>query len=277
MHRTSGAGRRTHAQRGGGRLNTTVFIGATAELGIGNVGDSYLGIVGGRRDSALEWHAQVPLRRNGTLKNFYVHLWVAPGVGASWTFTVRVNGVNTALSVTIAGAATDGNDTVNQLAINARDLVCIIAVPSIAPAPADTMVTNGLEFEAGSQNFAILAGVGDTDVAAADTEYYPPMHKGAWDPTEASWQQIIPRDGQLKNFLAHLNQGNAGIGESITVTVRVNGVPTLLSVVIAGANHDAEDTGNVANVVAGDLLAIEYTTTAGIGNNNLSWNVEFYP
>jgi len=60
------------------------------------------------------------------LSTVYVWVSIAPGVGDSRVFTFRLNGVNTALSVTISGASTTGTDLVNSVAVTPGDLISLL-------------------------------------------------------------------------------------------------------------------------------------------------------
>lgn len=75
-----------------------------------------------------------------TLKKFYVLLSGSPGAGKSYTFTLRKPGNGQAdgnLTVTIADAATTGNDTVNEDAIANDNYVGLKCTPTGTPAGAD--------------------------------------------------------------------------------------------------------------------------------------------
>lgn len=81
-----------------------------------------------------EAQVQVPATSDGTLKNMYVHMNGDVGGGnRSVIFTLRVNGANTALSVTMDDLLTDNSDLVNKVAVNAGDLLSISVVPANAP------------------------------------------------------------------------------------------------------------------------------------------------
>jgi hypothetical protein len=67
--------------------------------------------------------------RAGTLKDLRINKRVA-GAGASETFAVRVNGVLTALAVTVAASSTSGSNTTDFVSINAGDLVEIQIIKS---------------------------------------------------------------------------------------------------------------------------------------------------
>jgi hypothetical protein len=75
--------------------------------------------------------------KTGTLSNLYVALTTAPGGGATRVFTVRINGVNTALTCTIAGATTAGNNTGTSVAINAGDQVSVVMTTTGGPSQSD--------------------------------------------------------------------------------------------------------------------------------------------
>ena len=72
----------------------------------------------------------------GTVKNFFALVETAPQAGRTWTFTVRKNGADTAVTCTIAG---DGvlrtcSDTVNTAAFVSGDLIAIrISASLLAP------------------------------------------------------------------------------------------------------------------------------------------------
>jgi len=70
----------------------------------------------------------------GTVKNFFVFVDTVPGVGQSWTFTVRKTGVNTAVTCTIGAAAQTCSDTTNTAVFAAGELISIGIASSAAPA-----------------------------------------------------------------------------------------------------------------------------------------------
>ena len=85
------------------------------------------------------------------------------------------------------------------------------------------------------------------------------------DPTEQFVRVNVPRAGQLANLYVHPTSAPAG-GVALTVTVRVNGIDTLLAV-----NHSSVDgTNTVSNTVdtvavnAGDLVAVKFTEVGAV-------------
>ena len=68
---------------------------------------------------------QVRAPRTGTIQNMYVVHNSPGGTGATITYTLRVAGVASALSVGLASTATSGADTVSTVAVTAGDLLDI--------------------------------------------------------------------------------------------------------------------------------------------------------
>lgn len=81
-----------------------------------------------------------------TLKNARAIVGTAPGAGTSDIFTVRVNGVATAIVVTITDDVTTGSDTTNTATVSPGDTVTVQGTKAGAPAGA-TSVLFSLELE----------------------------------------------------------------------------------------------------------------------------------
>jgi len=79
----------------------------------------------------------------GTIRNLYVR-HNAAGVGAAnVTYTVRKNGVNQTLAVTMLATASDGNDTANSFTVAAGDLIDVLVTKagSLTTSPGDITAT----------------------------------------------------------------------------------------------------------------------------------------
>jgi hypothetical protein len=78
---------------------------------------------------------------------------------------------------------------------------------------------------------------------------------------------VAPYAGTLRDFFVRHNSAD-GNGNSIVYTVRVNGVASAVSVTLAsGAIGQASDLANAVAVAAGDLIDIEVTKAASVGNS----------
>ena len=80
------------------------------------------------------------ISRTGNLSRLYVALTTAPGGATTRTFTVYINGVATALAVTITGAATTGNNVATTVAVNAGDTVSCANTNTGGPAQSDGVI-----------------------------------------------------------------------------------------------------------------------------------------
>lgn len=74
----------------------------------------------------------------GTLSNLFVKLTGAAGAGKSYTLTLRVNGVDTSVAVTISGAAdTEGEDSADSVHVSKGDYAEYKIVPAGTPTARD--------------------------------------------------------------------------------------------------------------------------------------------
>lgn len=87
--------------------------------------------------SGLAWEVtEVNVRqlvRACRLNKLYVLVGRAPGTGNSWGITVRKNEVSTALTVTVSGTDTTGNNVADVASIATGDYVTIEIVPTSSP------------------------------------------------------------------------------------------------------------------------------------------------
>ena len=82
------------------------------------------------------------LTRPCLLKNLYVEVEGTPGGSSSWDITVRKNGVDTDLTVNIAGAAITGSNTSDSVLFDTFDYVNVEITPNNTPGT----VLNGLNW-----------------------------------------------------------------------------------------------------------------------------------
>jgi parallel beta-helix repeat protein len=81
----------------------------------------------------------------GTFKNLYLDLNTAPGSGQTSTFTLRVNGVDTAITCQASGSAVTASDTTHTVSVAAGDKWSIKIVGSATAAAA--IAHGGIEFD----------------------------------------------------------------------------------------------------------------------------------
>jgi hypothetical protein len=88
---------------------------------------------------------QVPVSRGGTLRDMRIHQ-TGDGNGTDMTYTVRVNGVATAIAVTMASTDDVGFNVVDSVAVDAGDLVDIEVTKAggLGNSPGEIICTVGL-------------------------------------------------------------------------------------------------------------------------------------
>jgi len=201
----------------------------------------------------------------GKLKNLYVLLYSSPGLGIgakSYTFSLRKNGANTALSCQILDLATSCNDTVNEIAVAAGDRVNLKIVPSV-DIPRAVYGYYGFGFESDNPNESLLMNnTNGNNLDNANDSYLAPSGNGIVSLTESNVSQVIPTSGTLKNLYVLLN-GAPGVGMDYTFTVRRNGVDTGITCAVAGANTTCNDVANSQAVSQGDIISIKCVPSAG--------------
>lgn len=87
---------------------------------------------------------QWAVTRAGTMRRMFVNARLAGApIGSNITYTLRVNGVNTLLAVTMAATATSASNLVNSVAVNPGDLVSVSVTKSagLTTDPTDILAT----------------------------------------------------------------------------------------------------------------------------------------
>jgi hypothetical protein len=208
----------------------------------------------------------------GKLKNFYVHLIeLGPGSGKSWTFTLRKNGVSTALEVAVADEDTSGSDLVNEISVSADDTVDVMVVLS-ADTGRSVRATWGFTFEADIDGESLVLYGTETTLDPTATEYQQICAGGVgWSAIELERIQ----HGQsclLKKFHVLLDTA-PGAGKSYALTVRNNQASTNMTVTISDANKTGNDTTNTARLRNGDDVNMMSVPTGTPAASIAHWGI----
>lgn len=121
---------------------------------------------------------------------------------------------------------------------------------------------------------AVLHGAVIASGMAQSATRYHSLGADTVDSTAANRQDPLPRDGTMTSLYVSLIAAVGGSGQSITVTVQINGSDTALSCVISTGSTTCNDTGSVA-VTAGQLLGVKFVTTGTTGTLYPHWTVSF--
>ena len=103
---------------------TTVSVQAD-----GTVATQYIGFF----LSTTEAFIEIPCPYAGTLKNMSVLVSIAPGFGKTWTFTLRKNEADTALTCTLTGSNVQTSDLTHTVAVSQNNRLAVKVETSSAP------------------------------------------------------------------------------------------------------------------------------------------------
>lgn len=207
-------------------------------------------VMGGCTWSSLEDECKQIVPTSGKLKNLYVKLTTAPGTGKSRTFTLRKNGEDTALTVTISDSATEGNDTVHEITMAAGDIVSLKSSPSSSPDV--TFAFWGMTFLADTDGESILLGGSKSDPGYNVSYNVLTGASVSWG-SEGSAVQLAPCELILKKLYVWRSDTT---GTSIH-TIRKSAADTDIEATITSGNQTGNDTTHTASVSEGDSLAMK--------------------
>jgi hypothetical protein len=164
----------------------------------------------------------------GTFANLIVNLDGAPGTGGSgkgWTFTLRKNGVDTALTVTIMETATTARDITNSVTVAAGDLMSLIGVPISSPAsPGSQGMLTNLEFSSTNTGESGY-GMSTSNLSASATVWNGVFAQWTWATTSGvEKQNVVAAAGVIDKLYVRLTGSPGGVGKTYTFNLYKNSV-----------------------------------------------------
>lgn len=250
-----------------GTSNISVVAGSTVYIYCGD----QLGETTGTFDATETLRAIYLVTRKGILRNLIASSSLAPGVGETFVYTVMVNGVPTALTVTISGAVQVwGSDLVNAVRVIVGDYVSLQLVTSAAASVTVHIASFSLETPSTRLPYDHVSFSSGTYTCVAGTRYLYSTYKanasGGASTIIALFTQsshMVCRKGTMKNLVCKANAA-AGAAESFVYTVMVNNIASALTVTISGAVQVTNmDAVNVVPVSLGDRITLRIVTSAG--------------
>lgn len=168
----------------------------------------------------------------GTISGLYIALSAALGSG-SRTFTLRKNGVNTAVAVSFAAGQQALQDTVNSVNVVAGDRLVVVLGGS---AVAITWVAIGMIFTPSTADGYSSITCGCPNSPSASVANYQPISgaTNSWDATETNKQHVLSAC-IIKRLEVNLTNA-PGVGKQWQFNVKVNGAYVGLQVVVSDAN-----------------------------------------
>jgi len=213
--------------------------------------------------SATEGRVNSPMPTAGTWKKLYIQGLSAPGAGTSYTIAFRLGGATQALTVTVADAATTGNDAVNTVAVAPGNLVNMIIDPTGTPAGMASF-GGGIVFVSDTSGESLLLGGlgGTTEVnpSTSAVSYKSLPGFDDWTTTEANAQSLIGKC-TVKKLYVNLSVA-PGAGDpvkSYQFDIRKNSADSGITVTVETAETTGYDLGHAASFLAGDIFGIKST------------------
>lgn len=247
---------------GGRRSSSTV--GATRYASVNSV----------HSQQSTESEVQVVVPCAGTIRNLHVVQGTACGAGQSIVYTLRLNGADSALAVTIGGASdTTGVDDADDIAVSAGDILSMQIV--ISASAAQTGSGWSMEFESTTANQYPVMG-GATGFGAGT--FYFPISGGSSERNATLATEAFPVSpaGTFRDFYVSLPVA-PGVGKTRTLELWKNGASTGVTVTISDTATTGSDTTNTISVSAGDVFAVKHTDSGTPASSAVLYGVEFDP
>jgi hypothetical protein len=196
----------------------------------------------------------------GTISRFAIRHTNAPGGSASWTYTIRKNGVSTAAVAVLSGSNTTV-ETTEEVDFVAGDLISIMAVPTTSPSSAGSRRWT-IEVEMEGSPVLYRAGVGSSSFAGGVIPFTGQSGTATLSGTHGN---IIPCAGVIKSFRAFVGTAPGGSNAWI-ITLQKNGVATALTATIGPSATTVASTDANISVAAGDIVRWNITKTSAPPN-----------
>ncbi len=207
----------------------------------------------------------------GTLKNLYVYTDGA-AAGQDCIVTVQKNGVDTSLTVTVAGESSTNSNTADTISLVAGDA---LGTKTVYGAGADSSISVawGATFVATNLNESVLMCSDPTAMNTGSTTYqHLSVASGSGWSTEAGTAGIVNAGFIYKSLYVSLDAA-PGAGKSYALTVRLNGASTAITVTVSEAATTGSDTTHTATTTAGVTTAIEEAPSDTPSSARLAWGI----
>jgi hypothetical protein len=223
------------------------------------------------------WQSAENVGRNvapidGLIEGIRVHASTAPGGAASYTFTLRKNGVATDVSCTILGSQTSCQ-SLKSVSISAGDYFSIESVPS--GTPASSAIHIGSIFNSGNSGMGIFIAADSNSAPATGTnEVTGIMGRADWSTSSRS--NVMPIDGMAERLYVLLTTA-PGADNDYQFRIRKNSSATNTSVILNGLETTSSDTANAFSFVAGDALDIQSIPFSSPSSTRVTFSLAYTP
>jgi hypothetical protein len=188
-----------------------------------NTVNFFNGIQGGMAvGTTIEANHVAPWPCTGVFRNLIVELVTAPGAGTR-AFTLRINGVDSAMTLSMTSAGTVAQSTGVDVPVTAGDLVCLSQFAT--GTPSNSIARMSLEFEgttAKESGYAQYLGPSANNAVARTTGAFSMHPTGAGAPPQTA-QTLVAVDGVITKMYVSAS-ANPGAGVGMTWYLNKNGV-----------------------------------------------------
>jgi hypothetical protein len=242
------------------------FVSGRGSANIADTTVRYSHVSGGVTATTTETESQFKVKAAGTIKNLSIRIATNDTTSGSSLFTLRKNGADTALQISVAAGGSDTGlfeDTSDAVAISVDDLINYSYVNATA---------NNLNLRFISSEYETTTGdsflvSGSESLHASNTLRYQGLSNlmSTGNTSSTSYTNKIKFATTLRNMVLYVYSNSiGGAGQPSTVALTVNGSASALSISTTGTGWH-EDNDDVA-VVADDDLG--YTVQTGTSVTN---------
>lgn len=213
-----------------------------------------------------EYMAEQIIPTDGTILRLRVYQRAAAGA-QGYTYTLRKNNADTAISFTINNPNLSGTDA-GSVSVSAGDRVCISAVRSGSAPTADVQYCSIIEFDSTADHESIVMMTTCDDARTTNTYWWSPFGRAIMRDDTMDARMAIPWPGTISKFYVNLTSApGAGTSRTFGLSVKDDTSPDI-SVQIADAATSGSDTSNSTSVKMGDWVSI-YQQVSGAAANGV--------
>lgn len=215
----------------------------------------------------------------GTLANLSVTTDGANGTGLSSTYVIQKNGVDTALAVTITGAATHATDLTHSVHFAETDTINLRAINDSGVGAVDLTFSIAAEFTPDTDGEFAAGYVIAAGFHSVSPTYWQ-MWTGKASVNDDQAKSVCPIDCTLKSYYVDTKSAPGG-GKSLTFHVIVDGVvqdgtggTVDTSSVISGAGLSASWSGTL-HITTGQTVQMRATPTGTPTTDWTQWGFKY--
>ncbi len=207
--------------------------------------------------------ATMPWLVTETFHQQYVRLTDPPGLGNAYVFEILIGGVATGHSFTIADLETEGSVDAETVAPAGHEVVWRIT--PVGGPDASQIAQYNIVVDGVASGVAQYGGIPSGNISAMLGVFWPTTNYVSVLPYDAD---IVPSGSTLVEVYAKLKDA-PGAGETRTLTLDNDGVPTAVALTISDAEIDGTWSGSHA-IAREDFLSWLSTASGGAASTNLN-------